>query len=45
MAGRSASPLAIALGTFPFLSAAIYQAWDLTLWIVRNRENESDSSY
>ncbi len=29
----------------PFLFAAIYQAWDLTLWIVRNRKNESDSSY
>jgi hypothetical protein len=38
LAGWSPSPLAIALGTLLLLFAAIYQAWDLTLWIVRNRK-------
>jgi hypothetical protein len=35
--GWSASPVCIALGILLLLFAAIYQAWDLTLWIVRNR--------
>ena len=40
--GWSASPLGIALGMLLLLFAAIYQAWDLTLWIVRNRKNAPD---
>jgi len=39
MEGWSPAPLAVALGTLLLLFAAIYQAWDLTLWIVRNRKD------
>ena len=42
--GWLASPVYIALGTLLLLFAAIYQAWVLTLWIVRNRKNAADRS-
>jgi hypothetical protein len=40
MAGWSAAPGAIASGMLLLLFGAIYQAWDLTLWIVRNRRKD-----
>ena len=39
--GWPAAPAAIAFGMLLLLFGAIYQSWDLTLWIVRNRRKDS----
>lgn len=38
ISGRSCAPYAIAGGVTLSLIAGIYGAWDITLWIVRNRD-------
>jgi len=38
LAGRSFAPYAIAGATVLLLFAGIYGAWDLTLWMIKNRE-------
>jgi hypothetical protein len=38
IAERAFAPYAIAVATVLLLVAGIYGAWDLTLWIIKNRE-------
>ena len=38
LAERSFAPYAIAGATVLLLFAGIYGAWDLTLWMIKNRE-------
>jgi len=39
LAERSFAPYAIAGAAVLLLFAGIYGAWDLTLWMIKNREN------